>query len=115
MTLLPPLARAIKPSTILVSTGFDFLEGDPIAGLPVKGEAVDALCALLAQTSAEHGAALAFILEGGYSLPNLRASGRSMALCFGDDANKSASVPSIMQPHDRRLREMTDAVLRWLD
>jgi acetoin utilization deacetylase AcuC-like enzyme len=108
--LLPPLAARLNPKTIVVSTGFDFLEGDPIAGLPVHVEAVDALCGLLGETAAEHDAGLAFVLEGGYSLPNLRASGRSLARSFGADENK-IHVPTGHMPNDPRLQKMIKSIL----
>jgi acetoin utilization deacetylase AcuC-like enzyme len=111
--LLPPLAKALRPTTIVVSAGFDFLEGDPIAGLPVTIEAVDALCGLLGETAAEHNASLAFVLEGGYALTNLRASGAVLARSFGADESR-VHVPTASAPHDVRLREMSDEVLRWL-
>ncbi|MBV8081409.1 MAG: histone deacetylase [Candidatus Eremiobacteraeota bacterium] len=108
--LLPPLAAKLKPKTIVVSTGFDFLEGDPIAGLPVHVEAVDALCGLLGEAAAEHDAGLAFVLEGGYSLPNLRASGRALARSFGADENR-VHVPTAHVPHDPRLKRIIETVL----
>ena len=111
--LLPPLAARIRPKTIVVSTGFDFLEGDPIAGLPVGIEAVGALCALLGETAADHGAGLAFVLEGGYSLPNLHASGRTLARSFGADASR-VHVPEGRMPHDQDLRAMIEDVLGWV-
>ena len=66
-TLLPALASRLKPKVILVSAGFDFLSGDPIAGLPISARAVDALCGLLGDVAQQHHALLAMILEGGYS------------------------------------------------
>ncbi|MBV8365385.1 MAG: histone deacetylase [Candidatus Eremiobacteraeota bacterium] len=111
--LLPPLAAKLRPSTIVVSTGFDFLEGDPIAGLPVGIEAVDALCGLLGETAAAYGAGLAFVLEGGYSLPNLHASARTLARSFGEGAGR-VHVPSGHMPHNPQLRGMIAEVLSWL-
>jgi acetoin utilization deacetylase AcuC-like enzyme len=75
----------------------------------VHVEAVDALCALLGQTAAEHNAGLAFVLEGGYSLPNLRASGRSLARSFGDD--NRVQVPAAQIPRDPKLQEMIKTIL----
>ena len=110
--LLPPLAAKLRPSTIVVSTGFDFLEGDPIAGLPVHVEAVEALCALLGETAAQYDAGLAFVLEGGYSLLNLHASARTLARSFGEDASR-VHVPSGRLPHNQKLRDMIASVLSW--
>ena len=100
--LLPPLVRRLRPAALLVSAGFDFLAGDPIAGLPVSLRAVDALCGLFGSVASESGAALAFVFEGGYSLDNLAASGASMARAFGDgksavrapESGEPASPPS---------------------
>ena len=112
-TLLPSLAHALKPKTIVVSAGFDFLEGDPIAGLPVTIDAVRALCGLLGETAADHNAGLAFVLEGGYKLENLRDSGEALARAFGPD-RCITHVPSAHPPQDPALRAMTSQVLGWL-
>ncbi len=111
-SLLPVMAARLRPKTILVSAGFDFLAGDPIAGLPVAPRAVDALCGLLGEVASRHDAALAFILEGGYSLDNLRASGSSLAYDFGKHA-PDVHVPQPEQPHDERLRAMTAEAIGW--
>ncbi|HET9343595.1 MAG TPA: histone deacetylase [Candidatus Eremiobacteraceae bacterium] len=108
--LLPPLAAKLKPRAILVSAGFDFLAGDPIAGLPVAPRAVDALCALIGSVAEEHRAALAFILEGGYSLDNLRQSAAKVAYDFGKHAG-DVHVPDASMPADPRLRTMVTKIL----
>ena len=108
--LLPPLAARLKPKAILVSAGFDFLAGDPIAGLPVAPRAVDALCALIGSVAEEHRAALAFILEGGYSLDNLRQSAAKVAYDFGKHAG-DVHVPDASMPSDQRLRTMVTKTL----
>lgn len=112
-TLLPALARRIEPKVIIVSAGFDFLASDPIAGLPIGLRAVDALSALLGDVARHHEAGLALVLEGGYSLENLRASATSLAHNLGNHA-VDAAVPAASLPRDGRLREMTQEVLHWL-
>lgn len=112
-SLLPVAARRLRPSSIIVSAGFDFLSGDPIAGLPVAPRAVDALCGLLGEVAAQENASLAFVLEGGYSLDNLRASGSSLAYDFGKHA-PDVHVPEAHEPHDVRLREMVHEATGWL-
>jgi acetoin utilization deacetylase AcuC-like enzyme len=109
-SILPPLARRLQPKAILVSAGFDFLAGDPIAGLPVAPRAVDALSALVGSVADEHRAALAMILEGGYSLDNLRQSATKVAYDFGKHSG-DVRVPPGMQPGDMRLRDMVARVL----
>lgn len=110
--LLPRAAARLKPKTIVVSAGFDFLAGDPIAGLSVAPRAVDALCALLGDVASAHKASLAFVLEGGYSLDNLRASGESLARTFGAGTAKS-HVPLEAEIKDQRLRAMVDQAKSW--
>jgi acetoin utilization deacetylase AcuC-like enzyme len=109
--LLPALAAKLRPKAILVSAGFDFLAGDPIAGLPVAPRAVDALCALIGHVAEEHRAALTLILEGGYSLDNLRQSGAKVAYDFGKHSN-DVHVPESSLPGDPRLRAMVTEILR---
>jgi acetoin utilization deacetylase AcuC-like enzyme len=112
-SILPPLATRLRPATILVSAGFDFLAGDPIAGLPVGARAVHALCGLLGGVAADHHAALALMLEGGYSLENLRTSASACASDLGNRAGETL-VPNAQAPRDARLREMVDEILRWV-
>jgi acetoin utilization deacetylase AcuC-like enzyme len=112
-SLLSLAAARIRPRTLLVSAGFDFLAGDPIAGLPVAPRAVDALCALLGDVAAEHSAALAFVLEGGYALDNLRASGASLATNFGTSAS-SVHIPDAHPPRNQKLLAMVDEVKKWI-
>jgi acetoin utilization deacetylase AcuC-like enzyme len=112
-SILPPLAARLRPATILVSAGFDFLAGDPIAGLPVGARAVHALCGLLGSVAADHHAALALMLEGGYSLENLRTSASACASDLGSRAGET-HVHAAQAPRDARLREMVDEILRWV-
>ena len=112
-SLLPVAARRLQPKAVLVSAGFDFLAGDPIAGLPIAPRAVDALCGLLGSVAGEHRAPLALILEGGYSLDNLRKSASSLAYDFGKHAG-DVHVPAGTMPTDPRLRRMVVEALTWL-
>jgi acetoin utilization deacetylase AcuC-like enzyme len=111
--VLPVAAQRVRPKTILVSAGFDFLAGDPIAGLPIAPRAVDALCGLLGDVANRHDAGLALVLEGGYSLDNLRASGSSLAYDFGKHA-PDVHVPIAKQLRDPRLRAMVEQATKWL-
>jgi len=109
-SLLPPLARRVAPKLILISAGFDFLSGDPIAGLPVALRAVDELCCSLQAVSAECAAPLAFVLEGGYSLENMRGSGQVVATSFRRTAARTSLQPNV--PADARLRAMVSEVVK---
>lgn len=112
-SLLPPLAARLRPKAILVSAGFDFLAADPIAGLPVAPRAVDALCGLLGSVADEHRAPLVLILEGGYSLDNLRQSGAKVAYDFGKHSG-DVHIPAGAHPGDLRLRDMVSRTLGGL-
>ncbi len=109
-TLLSAAVRRLRPAVILVSAGFDFLAGDPIAGLPVGPPALPALFSLFAATAQEGKAALVFVLEGGYSLANMRAAGAALAKAF--------CVPTQPPPppllRQDQVRRMTEEAARWL-
>jgi acetoin utilization deacetylase AcuC-like enzyme len=89
------------------------LSGDPIAGLPIAQRAVDALCGLLGSVADEHHASLVMILEGGYSLENLRSSGSSLAYDFGKHSG-DVHVPAAAVPNDPRLRGMVNEIRSWV-
>lgn len=110
-TLLPAVCSFVRPRVIVVSAGFDFLAGDPIAGLPIAPRAVADLCELFAAQSEAHDAPLAFLLEGGYSLDNLRASGAAMAQSF---ARPARATERSEPPTDEQLHAMNQTVLGWL-
>ena len=111
-TLLPAIASRFRPVCIVVSAGFDFLTGDPIAGLPVAVRSVDSLCGLFGQVADECGASLCFVLEGGYSLANMTASGLALARDFGGAAG-DVVVPVSSLPSSPRLREIVTEALTW--
>jgi acetoin utilization deacetylase AcuC-like enzyme len=111
--LLPPLVHRLRPAALLVSAGFDFLAGDPIAGLPVSIRAVDALCGLFGSVAHESGASLTFVFEGGYSLENLSASGTSIAKAYGD-GRSALNAPEAGEPASPKLRAIVSEVLGWL-
>jgi acetoin utilization deacetylase AcuC-like enzyme len=109
-SMLPAIVKKLRPATIVVSAGFDFLTGDPIAGLPVTTRAVDSLCGLFGQTADDCGAALCFVLEGGYSIENMTASGLAVARDFGA-ASGQVEVPASSLPSSPRLRETVTSAL----
>jgi acetoin utilization deacetylase AcuC-like enzyme len=111
-SLFPAIVRRFRPSSIVVSAGFDFLTGDPIAGLPISVRAVDSLCGMFGEAAAECGASLCFVLEGGYSLANMTASGLALARDFGSGSGDVA-VPGSSMPSSPRLHEIVSEVLTW--
>jgi acetoin utilization deacetylase AcuC-like enzyme len=87
-SLLPAVAREVKPDLLVVSAGFDYVQGDPVGDLGVGVEAAAALAAVIGRTAAEFCAGrAAYILEGGYDIAAL-----------------TASIELIAQEHDRSPR-----------
>jgi hypothetical protein len=64
------------------------------------------------QAADECGASLCFVLEGGYSLANMTASGLALARDFGGGSSDVA-VPDATMPSSPRLREIVTTALTW--
>ncbi|MCX8041762.1 MAG: histone deacetylase [Thermodesulfobacteriaceae bacterium] len=70
--LLRPIALQYKPQIVLVSAGFDSLEGDPLGGLDLTFKGLSGIITILkdiAQTCCNNK--ILFTLEGGYDLKNI--------------------------------------------
>jgi len=72
--LLPAVARRIEPTMLVISAGFDYVKGDPVGDLGVDVDAATHLAAVINATAAEHGANVAYVLEGGYDIDALTES-----------------------------------------
>ncbi|MEF8774139.1 MAG: histone deacetylase [Halobacteriales archaeon] len=69
-----PALRASDPDLLLVSAGFDAHRHDPISRTRVSTEGYGVLTRRLIDLTDETGAALGFVLEGGYGLDTLSES-----------------------------------------
>ena len=69
--LFAPALRGFDPDLVLVSAGFDAHRHDPISRMHVSTEGYGLLTDRVRDVSDETDAALAFVLEGGYSLDTL--------------------------------------------
>src|SRR6056297_272357 len=69
--LVAPALSSFDPDLLLVSTGFDAHRHDPISRMRVSTEGYGMLTARVREVAEETDAALAFVLEGGYSLDTL--------------------------------------------
>ncbi len=69
--LVAPAIVAFDPDLLLVSAGFDAHRHDPISRMRVSTEGYGMLTARVRDLADEAGAALAFVLEGGYGLDTL--------------------------------------------
>ncbi len=73
--LLELSARALQPDAIVVSAGFDYVEGDPVGDLGVDVVAAQALGAAISRTAARYcNNRVAYVLEGGYNIDALTES-----------------------------------------
>ncbi|MFB6207391.1 MAG: histone deacetylase family protein [Haloglomus sp.] len=71
---LRPALERYDPDLVIVSAGFDAHEHDPISRMRVSTEGYGAMTQRLADLTDDTDAALAFVLEGGYSLDALADS-----------------------------------------
>jgi len=103
--VLAPSLREFDPDLLLVSAGFDAHRNDPISRMRVSTEGFGALAARMRDLADEFGAALAFVLEGGYGLEALADSVRTVNKVFdGYDPAVDAGEPN------SNAREVLDEV-----
>jgi len=69
-----PALRGFDPDLLLVSAGFDAHEHDPISRMRISTEGYGLLTERVRTLADDAGAALAFVLEGGYDLDTLANS-----------------------------------------
>ncbi|WP_135823299.1 histone deacetylase family protein [Halorussus ruber] len=72
--LIRPAFEAFDPDLLLISAGFDAHRHDPISRMRVSTEGYGMLTDRVRDLADEMGAALAFVLEGGYGLDTLSSS-----------------------------------------
>jgi acetoin utilization deacetylase AcuC-like enzyme len=99
--VLPQVARATKPAFVIVSAGFDYLNGDPVGDLGVGLEAASALATVIDRVACEHcDGRVVYALEGGYLIDGLTQSIAMIADVAGAAiaAPGEADVASIPPP-----------------
>jgi acetoin utilization deacetylase AcuC-like enzyme len=77
--VVEPIGRAFDPELVLVSAGFDAFGGDPLAPMALTAAGyseLSAVCLSMARGAARGRAV--FVLEGGYDLAGLAASGANV-------------------------------------
>jgi len=107
--LAPALAR-FEPELLLISTGFDAHEHDPISRMRVSSEGYGVLADRVRDIAARHDAGLGFVLEGGYSLDMLAEGVGTVHEVFHGrepiepevdlDSDIAARIDSIREIHD---------------
>ena len=108
--LVVPALERVDPDLLLVSAGFDAHRHDPISRMRVSTEGYGHLTELVRGVADDCGAALAFVLEGGYGLDALADSVRMVHEVFdgrepvapdgevGDDA--ASVIRDVADAHD---------------
>ena len=81
-SVIGPALVAFDPDLILVSAGFDAHEHDPISRMRISTEGYGLLTEAVREIADDAGAALAFVLEGGYGLDTLSSSIRMVHEVF---------------------------------
>lgn len=106
-TLLPAVARAVRPSLLIVSAGFDYVAGDSVGDLGVGVEAAQPIAATIRDVAAEHcGGAVAYVLEGGYGIDAITDSISAIARVENTTAAGIADVRSMPAGVRRTLDEI---------
>jgi acetoin utilization deacetylase AcuC-like enzyme len=92
--LLPLAVQAAQPDLMIVSAGFDYVEGDPVGDLGVAVEAAENLGAILSALAAEYcEGRIAYVLEGGYDLGALTTSIALIASATGKSYKQADGHP----------------------
>lgn len=106
--LLERTARFVKPDTIVVSAGFDYVAGDPVGDLGVDVNAASALAGAINRVAAEHcGGRAVYVLEGGYDIDALTESISQVVAAPAEG--------SVSHADDRAIPKEQQALLQRLD
>ena len=103
--LLPEMCRRVRPDSIVVSAGFDFVDGDPVGDLGVDVAACGALAAALNAAAFEWcDGGLLYVLEGGYLIDALTAGILAIATtCDEKTTARSGAASRAIPPEILRL------------
>ena len=96
-----PVARAYEPGLLLVSAGFDAHRDDPLASCMLGEESFAAFASTMRALSAELGAPLGFVLEGGYDLRALAMSVAATMEAARDGGSAEVAAPTPIADHAR--------------
>jgi acetoin utilization deacetylase AcuC-like enzyme len=98
--IVEPIGKAFDAELVLVSAGFDAFGGDPLAPMALTAAGyseLTAVCLAIAEGAARGRAV--FVLEGGYDLGGLAASGAAVARgLLGEPPEKVTHAGRAMDP-----------------
>ena len=107
--ILGPVARAFRPEFILVSAGFDIMDGDPLGAMRLTIPGIAALTAEIESLAGELcDGRLLFVLEGGYDLMNLASGVRSVLDRISGVAPPPGLAPDISPDNLEEIRPARD-------
>ena len=115
--LVEPIGRAFDPEIVLVSAGFDAWGGDPLApmALTARGYAELGEACLAVAGGAARGRAV-FVLEGGYDLGGLAASGAALSrTLLGESGPRVEAAGAPIDPLIREYRRVLAPLWPVLD
>ena len=102
-TILPIVARAVRPDALIVSAGFDYVAGDIVGDLGVGVEAAAPVAAAIRRVAEEYcGGSAAYVLEGGYGIDAIADSIAAIASVHDAPAAAEASADRRAIPPDVR-------------
>ena len=106
-----PVLRQFRPELILISAGFDALDGDPLAGMRLTVEEFARLTAAAVAIADEHAnGRVVVVTEGGYDLGGLASCLRSVSKVLSGETHLS-DIGGPLSADSRRGRATVDAVL----
>jgi acetoin utilization deacetylase AcuC-like enzyme len=110
-----PVLRQFRPELILISAGFDALDGDPLAGMRLSVEEFARLTAAVVAIADEHAnGRVVVVTEGGYDLAGLASCLRSVSKVLSGETHLSDLGQTAASADSRRGRATVDAVLPGL-
>lgn len=108
-TLLPAVARAVRPTLLIVSAGFDYVAGDSVGDLGVGVEAAESVAATIRTVADEYcGGAVAYVLEGGYGIDAITDSISAIARVHDESIT---CAPADANAIPMRARQSLDEIL----
>jgi acetoin utilization deacetylase AcuC-like enzyme len=106
---IAPALERFAPDLVIVSAGFDAHRHDPISRMRVSSEGYAVLTDRIRGVADGIGAAVAYVLEGGYGLDTL-ADGVSMVHETYDGREPVAPDGDPDEKTERRVRELREAL-----
>ena len=110
-----PVLRQFRPELILISAGFDALDGDPLAGMRLSAGEFARLTAAVVAIADEHAnGRVVVVTEGGYDLGGLASCLRSVSNVLSGETRLSDLAGPAGSTDSRRGRATVDAVVPGL-